>query len=68
MGPKPAGIMLEGLLALPGEILSLKDSPLNASACVSVFKFDWQADRNSVKKSNENACLITYTPKNNLKN
>ncbi len=51
MGPNPAGIVLEGVLAFPGIILNLNDSLLDTD---SGYKFEWQAHKNIGKKKNKN--------------
>jgi hypothetical protein len=48
MGPNPAGIILEGVLAFPGIILKVKESVL------SEVKFEWQETKNNEKKINKN--------------
>lgn len=52
MGPNPAGIILEGVLAFPGIILNLNDSLLEDIDSGS--KFEWQAHKNIGKKKNKN--------------
>lgn len=52
MGPNPAGIILEGVLAFPGIILKVNESVL-LEIKLSEVKFEWQAIKNTEKKINK---------------
>jgi hypothetical protein len=65
MGPNPAGIILEALLAFPGVILNVNGSLLE-DINLSAPKFELQADKTNEKKSNKNLLLFINTPKNDL--
>lgn len=49
MGPNPAGIILEGVLAFPGIILKLKESLL-FEIKLSEVKSEWQEAKSTEKK------------------
>lgn len=53
MGPNPAGIILEGVLAFPGIILKLKESVL-FEIKLSEVKSEWQEAKSTEKKINKN--------------
>ncbi|WP_339050605.1 hypothetical protein [Rickettsiella endosymbiont of Xylota segnis] len=55
MGPNPAGIVLEGVLAFPGIILKVNGS--DEINHLSELGLEWQANKNKEKKSNKNLLL-----------